>query len=342
MLLSACSSSEMPNAEPDAGDLEDGESAEIQDAGEDGADLPVESADEHSGDLWGWCPDASAYIGGEWMISAVATDEALYCVVNQGTSVEEAMRNKAQLRFVPGTYPLPAESGDHAVMIPACIWRLRDEVSQHEGVGNVNVTAWDVSGAMRLGYELSQPMRVGDKRWDVIVRAMVYFRDEVQPTELVMSDQQTWIADGKQVTLWYFLGVEGFDQPWGAYPCEPAVASRREIVTRFDRGNLTVEYDVYMEVEYGGQGPAQLRMALGELDGVSFEQRDYARLSHQPAHHNWGGSYLVLFDEPIGQACGIKLHVPSEDGGGPELGAWTVDCDLAVIDELGGLEAVQP
>jgi hypothetical protein len=342
---SGCSFSSPPGEEP-----WDGSDGSAQDAGYealhadmDGGDLAVESDDGTDGTdtgLWEWCPDASEYIGGAWDYQAIVTNDALLCVVNQGRTVEQAMRNKAQLRLVASSYPLPDTDGTYAVMIPACIRVPGREESHHAGEGVLTVSSRDIGGTIRQ-YEFTQPMRVGLQRWDAGWNAHLYFPGGVQP-QIIFDNRLNRFEGGTEVFVGYRLGVEGFEQAWQTLPCDPAMANLRVTIATFDRGSLTVEADVYSEVAFGGHAPAILRRVHGELDGVPIDQNDYDRLSHLPAHHNWGGSFLVMFEEPIGQACGIKLDVPSIDGGGPSLGAWTVDCDLAPLAELTGLIVAPP
>ena len=47
-----------------------------------------------------------------------------------------------------------------------------------------------------------------------------------------------------------------------------------------------------------------------------------------------------MFDAPRGQVCGIEAEVPSPDGSFwiDDPAAWTVDCDLALVDELSGVQ----
>ena len=77
----------------------------------------------------------------------------------------------------------------------------------------------------------------------------------------------------------------------------------------------------------GGTEPGALVHAEGELDGVPFSQRDYWKLLYSPLHHHIGFDFAVLFETPIGLACGIKVEAKY---GEPVL--HTVACDLANIE----------
>jgi hypothetical protein len=50
------------------------------------------------------------------------TDEARYCFTfDSSIQVDDQMALKIQLRVIPGTYSLPAESGDFELRLPMCL-----------------------------------------------------------------------------------------------------------------------------------------------------------------------------------------------------------------------------
>jgi hypothetical protein len=326
---------------PDGQDEDGGVDAadEVQDGQDGGEDGDAGSADGDGGDpfLWDWCPDPSAYVGGNWNYQASVTDQALFCVINQGFSVEEAMGSKAQLRVVPGSYPLPQEDGTYPLLIPACIRVPENVESQHAGEGLLTVTTEYIGDYPYVHYAVSQPMMVGIQPWTIEMNFSIYNPGNPYP-DLVLDNRLSEWEGGHEISKSYILDNEVLDYPWWAFPCLPASANRRETGGTFDRGQINVWNDVIYDIPSGGHAPAILQRGWGELDGTAFDQEDYFKLSHLPAHHNWGGSFLVMFEQPIGPACGIKLCIPSMDGGGPDLGAWTVDCSLDTIDQLTGLD----
>jgi hypothetical protein len=264
---------------------------------------------------------------------------ALHCVINQGYTVEEAYENKARLRIVPGTYPVPDTDGDYGLVIPACI-EIADNVgSEHAGVGALSVTSQPLGQGTQFEYQLEQPMLVGGQAWTIGISIHMYVSSSPHP-EVIFSNYLNRYENGNEVFVGYRLDNGAVDYPWWVLPCEPLNYGRREDRATFDRGEITVIHDVHWDVGSAGGAPAIFQHGFGELDGIAFDQEDYFKLAHIIAHHNWGGTFLVVFDQPIGQACAIKIQIPSQDGGGPDQGAWTLDCNLDPIDELDGFTPV--
>jgi hypothetical protein len=73
--------------------------------------------------------------------------------------------------------------------------------------------------------------------------------------------------------------------------------------------------------------PSSFVYAGGTLDGTAFEQRSYWKLVYRPTHHHFTRDYAVLFDSPIGGACGLKaVSVPEA-----QTTVHTINCDLSDI-----------
>ena len=79
--------------------------------------------------------------------------------------------------------------------------------------------------------------------------------------------------------------------------------------------------------------PAAFVRASGSLDGQSFEQADYWKLIYNPSHHHFSRDFAVLFDAPIGSACGLKATEVDPWGDAPPAQVHTIDCELGEIDE---------
>jgi hypothetical protein len=316
------------DAGPDARD--GGEDGDARDGGDDG--------DGEAPALWPWCPAPSAYQGGSWDHAAQVDDGALYCVLNQGATVEEDLGAKARLRIVPGSYPLPAASGQVDLLLPVCLELPGGQGSELSGPGPLAVTAEPYHQGRRLTWRLEQPLLAGGRSWAFELFVTLYTYDAAAGLPiLALSDRLMLHEPWGELYLSFRLGHAELGYPWPLLPCLPANSNRRVERVTFDRGWLEVWHDVVHDAEYGGGGPAILSRGFGALDGVAFDQQDYYKLGHLIAHHNWGGTFLVMFDEPVGSVCGLKLCVPSQDGGGPDPGAWAMGCDLQPIEELAGL-----
>ena len=65
--------------------------------------------------------------------------------------------------------------------------------------------------------------------------------------------------------------------------------------------------------------------------GVSFIQTDFWRLVYLPGHHHFTRDHALLFDEPIGNACGLKIE--NWGKGDPPVTVHTTTCDLSDLEE---------
>ena len=79
--------------------------------------------------------------------------------------------------------------------------------------------------------------------------------------------------------------------------------------------------------------PAAFVRAAGNLDGQSFVQEDYWKLIYNPTHHHFSRDFAVLFDNPIGDACGLKAAEVDPWGDQPPTRVHTITCKLAEIEE---------
>jgi hypothetical protein len=99
----------------------------------------------------------------------------------------------------------------------------------------------------------------------------------------------------------------------------------------FDGGDLTL--DIRMGVSMAATEPAAFVLATGTLDGQSFEQGDYWKLIYNPTHHHFSRDFAVLFDSPIGNACGLKAAELDPWGDQPPARVHTIACDLTELAE---------
>jgi hypothetical protein len=99
----------------------------------------------------------------------------------------------------------------------------------------------------------------------------------------------------------------------------------------FEGGDLTLE--LRMGESVAATEPAAFVRASGTLDGQGFEQDDYWKLIYNPSHHHFSRNFAVLFDAPIGSACGLKVVGVDPWGDPPPAQVHTIDCELGAIEE---------
>jgi hypothetical protein len=80
---------------------------------------------------------------------------------------------------------------------------------------------------------------------------------------------------------------------------------------------------------------AAFTRASGTLDGKAFTQTDYWKLVYSADHHHFTRNFAVLFDTPIGDACGLKvLNFWGSRYLAPLPDVSTIRCDLTSIAPL--------
>ena len=84
-----------------------------------------------------------------------------------------------------------------------------------------------------------------------------------------------------------------------------------------------------------GGGFAAITKARGQLYGTAFSITDKAQLFMTFGHHAFDRYAVIFFDEPIGEACGLRID-PVTEGWGD--GIWTTNCDGQPLQELTVLE----
>ena len=107
---------------------------------------------------------------------------------------------------------------------------------------------------------------------------------------------------------------------------EGTTLNRHTIVFRGGEAVL----DLRLGVSMAGTEPGIFYHANGTLDGTAFTQDAYRELVYNPAHHHFTRNFAVLFDAPIGTACGLRV-----DGFDPYTLAATVhtiDCQLQPVE----------
>jgi len=269
---------------------------------------------------WDWCPDADTFVGDEgWTAGLRVTDEALYCASpREGQAFADAFAAKVQLRVVAGTYAWPAEEGTWDLGLPACVRVPQDEPVASEGLGELSATAfdWGEGGLTTAG---TQPLTGG--------RVLgVRSRATGDPLPEIVADDRGQVDPDNSVAF----TVDSA----GLGPCDAPGWSQEQHTYTFEGGTLSLLVQVMREGGgiTAGTEPSAFPRAEGSLDDTAFDLTDPFLLAYVPDHHHFGRNWLVLFEAPIGEACGLRADLPDEwSAEGAEV--HTVDCGLVDLEE---------
>lgn len=334
--------------EPVDGDDPDGDVADGDLLDGDGTDKDMTDGDVIDGDVtdgdsdeeqdaayWDWCPSAEDYQGGNWDWALDVKEGALYCSrFEEGRSLETEMENKAKLRFISGTFPIPDAVGDYSMRLPVCIKFL--EGSNHPllaEAGDLSIAINEEYG--NLDIHLIQPMVDGNQNdWQLDLRVQVPLSeapsirlDGVHPLLAFGNDRFISIDLCKGDCQNSYQDRRWFDS------CSFVNAPLHKHHVTFDGGQ--VHYDMRVGFSFASTEPGLFVRAYGQLGDTAFKQTDFWKLIYRPRHHHFAADYAVIFDAPISGACGLKTIGLSrwldED---PQAHMYSINRDLSSIEEL--------
>ena len=304
------------------------------------ADTPTDPVDDPAdepetgptGFPWPWCPTASAYVGDDWAWTVPVASTALYCgMFNETRTLEQELAAKVQLQFIQGTYAVPSATGTVPLTLPLCARFLTagaQPVLAGVGAAQVSVNPGSIS------ITLTQPMLAnGGDAWQL--QGYIYSPTTTAgPTATIDGAYDGGGAPVSSVMLCKGDCTTYVDQRRiSSCAFEGTTLNRHTLV--FDGGSAIL--DVRIGVTMAGTEPGIFWHAEGVLDGVAFTVDDYWRLVYNPAHHHFTRNFAVLFDSPIGAACGLRV-----DGFDPYTLAATVStvaCDLTKLQARALLSA---
>jgi len=305
-LLAACGDkSDEPGEEADADTDADTDSDTDSDT-----DVDVEP--------WSWCPDGDAWVGDEsWTGTLTATGGALYCSApEEGASFAELLADKRQLLIVEGSWAHPSDLAVHDMALPVCTRFPGDAHADMDGVGTVEMSFYDYDGGQYLA-EGTQPLTDG--------YTITYKLGSGGSTFDLTLDGGG--SDGGGNASWWSIG--GVD----VRPCRDDSWNAETHLISFEGGQ--VELLLQVQRETGGDMSAGTEQsafpwAAGSLDDTDFDITEPFQLLYSPDHHHFGRHWVVLFDEPIGEACGLQVDVDdiSVDAATVQL----VDCNLDGVE----------
>jgi hypothetical protein len=239
-------------------------------------------------------------------------------------SLDAAATKRDWLKVVAGSYPIATGGNELDFYLPVC---LRDD----EGplVGTVPGTAnfFQGDGMSGLG------------EWHM--NAVQHFSEQSAYLRLNMRV----LLDGKEVLIdgsggynqgMFFIRSDDEGNPRSLFAqCEfePTTCDRFSL----DDGD-SLALDQYHWIGVAGGGFATITEARGRLYGTDFTITNVSQLFMTYGHHAFDRYAVIFFDEPIGEACGLRIDpVTSSSIGSP---IWTADCDGQPLQALTVLDAV--
>ncbi len=312
------------------------------DAGEpDAAGDDISDVDGDGGDAgpWPWCPPASAYHGGLWDWTIRAGGTAVYCVYcnpsADSATLPFELQRKAELRVVPGAYPIPPTPGDYAFRLPLCLRFVEPDTQPLLGdVGTLTVAESLRNGETYLHFMIEQPLQTrSGEAW--LFRATLIKPAADGKTEIPLDGFQPDPAAGLAVALRICeLPCEFSDDAREFASCHFAGVSPERHRLVFAGGRVDLLLRISPGYTMAGQLPALFESAEGVLDDQPFRQADYWKLAFTGGvQHYLNRHFLVLFDRPVGAACGLKAENLDVFLADPPARLTSVRCDLTEIGE---------
>ncbi len=283
---------------------------------------------------WAHCPEADSYVGDPaWTAVVEVTGSAIYCgAFNESRSLEQELEAKALLKLVRGSYLLPASEGSHELALPFCVRRAEGvDPQQMDGAGSteVSVTTW--TGTSYTSLAGSQPASDGSA-WQLDHSLRLVGKEGAAPDPLLLDGGPGDLATGAggEWAL-HELGGSAWDLTSTLLQtcADPSWHNDLHRVV-FEGGEVTLE--LVLGLNTVATAPGRFTRASGELDGQAFEVEDYFRLIYRPEHHHFVRHFALIFDAPIGDACGLRIEEVDPWSGDPTAQVSTVDCALQPLE----------
>jgi hypothetical protein len=292
------------------------------------------------------CPDSSGYVGNAtWPDKLVVTAGAKYCGhFKEMRNLDQEYAAKAKLSFAPGTYPLANSAGTYDFTLPVCFeTRPGVPVPAIAGPGKVKTTVYKstVDTFSSCTHEVKQPLTSAGSTSRYFSMGLVYFgwTGPPQPPVLDGSILDQWssgrVGDTRPGYSDALELCEGTscDDDWQDVlfeSCNPDYPMQRHTVV-FEGGQIVLDVRITGAVGVSVM-LAAFTSASGTLNGTAFTQTDYWKLVYSADHHHFTRNFAVLFDTPIGGACGLKVTSfwgSRYEAPLPEV--YTIKCDLSNI-----------
>jgi hypothetical protein len=331
-LLAACrnepADTEPADSDPSDTDLEDTD-PDTDPGDTDDTDPPEPEP------AWSWCPGDDVFVGPDEGAGSFLSDAAVYCAESdENVTLEAELARKVQLRFAEGSFRLPTTEGTVPYRLPACTRFAGERHADVGAEGTIRTEAWsDGSGGTTYVWTIQQILEdaEGDP-WTLQVQATQSAAAGADPAPVPLDGSTGDPFGTPRVWAMLWPGEPGSIPPgelrtFGS--CEMDGWPTQHHTVTFDGGAAT--FDLRIGEAAASTEPAVYLRAQGTLDGVAFDVTDWWRLPYNPTHHHGSRDFGVIFDAPIGGACGLVAR-ELDRADDPPLGTVaTVGCDLAEI-----------
>jgi hypothetical protein len=255
------------------------------------------------------------------------TESATYCVLfSEHQTFKQARAAKAMVRFAPGDYPLGTTSNID-VRLPAC---FRSEAAVRPAITMAAPLSYtsDVFPTYDFHrYVWEAPIENGGSKG--LLQTRLTLRVPAGSEPLITLDGVESTIEPTAPATYAMMFCETSEEcglSLALDSCTYETATLHEHTVTFAGGGQ-VELSLRIGESLASTEPGAFTRAAGTWSGSSFDQADYFKLIYVPLHHHFARSFIVLFDEPIAGACGLRVSDldPFMLAQGT---AATVDCEL--------------
>jgi hypothetical protein len=249
-----------------------------------------------------------------------------YCVNwRLGRTIKEELAAKTIFNFAPGDFPLIDQASTAPFALPICARRATG-APLVAGTGTVKMSA--AGGGTQ--FQIVQPIPgLASLHVDIGTGVAAMLTPTIDGRRLSAADGADRVVPYTCPNAICAPGDASYIQEcnWeGLTPAHHKVG--------FQGG--TADFQMNFDGRFATVGiePALFVRATGTLNGTAFDQRDYFKLIYSPTtNHHFIRHFAVLFDAPIGGACGLEVeNISAGIDATPHV--YTVTCTLDHIAEL--------
>lgn len=287
-----------------------------------------------SGDEWAGCPTSEDYAATTGPLLEV-TKDAVYCsMFNEHRSLEEELEAKAVLRIAPGSYPLP-QGDEPDLALPICLRFEREGSGVPAGSGSLGYTKSSFDDTTIHNYRFQQQLSSAPDG-EIEAWLSTTARDTTELTlRLDGTDFPVFQDEGLSYAFrWCASSIADCDHRAFVFTsCTHPGASLHQHEVELDTGTILLELRIGQS--FASTEPGAFVRASGSFRGESFDQSDYFKLVYNPEHHHFVRDFAVLFDSPLGGACGVEVSGVDPYAESVEnFEAYAIDCDLSRLEPL--------